>query len=82
MKRTVEDIQASCQRKLGVFKNTLGTGSTVSVHPYNLSGLPCLAALEVEDDQRELDDAPIFPLEGCVSPEQCMCLYNVRKLAD
>lgn len=82
MKRSIEDIQASCQRTLVTIKNTLGVGSTVSVDPYNLSGKPCLAALKVEDEPRQLDDAPIFPLEGCISPEQCMCVYNVRKLAD
>ena len=82
MKRTIEDIQASCQRTLAAFKNTMGESSTVSVDPYNLSGQPCFAALEIKDEQHQLNDAPIFPLKGCISPEQCMCVYNVRKLAD
>lgn len=82
MKRSVENIRMRCQRTLATFKDTLGEGATVSVDPHNLSGRPCLAALRAENDHHKLDDAPIFPLDGCVSPETCMCVYNVRNLGE
>ena len=54
MKRFIEDIRASCQRTLVTLKSTLGVGSTDTVDPYNLSGKPCLAALKVENEVRQL----------------------------
>ena len=82
MNRSIEDIQANCQRNLATLKDTLGRGATVSVDPCNLSGQSCAAALNAMDEQHQLGDAPIFPLEGCVSPEQCICVYNVRALGE
>ena len=80
IKRTFEEIEASCQRNLDIIAEHAGEGATVMLCPANLSGRECSEAREVEEMEFLVAEAPLMPLPDCVAPSQCMCVYSIRKL--
>ena len=80
MMRAIEDIQKSCCRFLEIIRESGGDGATVMLNPFNLSLAPCPAALAIEDTEFAVGEAPIMPLPSCISSEQCVCVYGIRRL--
>lgn len=64
---------------LALIEECEGTDAAVSIDPYNISKKPCAVALQRENIVYPIADAPVFPLDGCVEPALCVCVYNLRR---
>lgn len=67
---------------LALIEECEGEDAAVSVDPYNISNKPCAVALQIENIVYPIADAPVFPLDGCVDPERCVCVYNLRRISN
>ena len=80
MKSTIQNKQTRSRSMLAIIEKSEGKDAVVSIDPYNLSKKPCTVALQLESIVYSVADAPVFPLDGCVEPEQCACVYNLRRV--
>ena len=82
MKSNIAQHKISCERQLNLIANHSGGDTLVSLSPLNAGMKPCQVAINIADKPFKAFYAPIVPLDGCIDPEKCACVYSVLHFTD